>query len=46
VRFVLAVRPRYLIPIHSERPEWWQEQLAGSGVEVLLPQAGVTLELG
>ncbi len=46
VRFVLAVRPRYLVPIHSERPEWWQEQLAGSGVEVLLPQAGVTLELG
>lgn len=38
--FVKQVRPRMLIPIHTEHPEWWQEALAGAGIRVVLPQLG------
>jgi len=43
--FVLRVRPKYLVPIHTEHPEWWQEQLRGSGITIKQPQLGRPLVL-
>ena len=38
--FVRQVRPRMLIPIHTENPGWWLSELAGAGIQVVLPQMG------
>nr|MBC7245808.1 MBL fold metallo-hydrolase [Chloroflexota bacterium] len=38
--FVRQVRPHTLIPIHTEHPEWWQEALAGTKIQVVLPKVG------
>jgi len=46
LRLVLDVRPRTLIPIHTEDAGWWHERLSGSGIEVLEPEVGVPLVLG
>jgi ribonuclease J len=43
--FVRRVRPRRLIPIHTEDPHWWLEALAGTGIEVVLPQVGQPIHL-
>lgn len=40
VEFVQTVRPRTLIPIHTEQPEWWPAPLAGTGIAVRRPQLG------
>ena len=40
VEFVATVRPDILIPIHTERPEWWERELAGSGVRIQRPELG------
>jgi len=44
-QLVRTVHPRVLVPIHTEKPEWWQEQLAGTGIEVQLPVVGRPLPL-
>jgi ribonuclease J len=36
VAWVRRLKPRYLLPVHTEAPHRWQELLAGEGVEVLL----------
>jgi ribonuclease J len=33
---VRRLRPRYLLPVHTERPERWRELLFGEGTKVLL----------
>ncbi len=38
VRFVKEVRPRLLIPVHTERPERWLEELKGTGIQVVIPR--------
>ena len=38
--FARAVKPEILIPIHTEHPEWWDETLIGSGIEIRKPEAG------
>ncbi len=38
VRFVKEVRPRLLIPVHTERPERWLEELEGTGIQVVIPR--------
>lgn len=38
--FVTRVSPRMLIPIHTEQPSWWQRALAGTNIQIVLPQAG------
>jgi ribonuclease J len=43
--FVRRVRPRTLIPIHTENPAWWRDQLAGTGIHVVLPQVGQPVPL-
>jgi mRNA degradation ribonuclease J1/J2 len=39
------IKPDILIPVHSEYPEFYLERLNGSGISVLLPVAGGTLEV-
>jgi ribonuclease J len=38
--FVRTVKPDILIPIHTEHPEWWEEQFQGSGMEIRKPEMG------
>jgi len=45
LEFVRTVRPKVLIPVHTEQPQWWQEQLRGSGIRVCPPQFGTPIEL-
>lgn len=40
VDFVTTVRPDVLIPIHTEEPEWWDAQLAGTGIPIRKPVRG------
>lgn len=40
LEFVEAVRPKVLIPIHTENPGWWAEHLHGSEITIKLPQTG------
>jgi ribonuclease J len=40
VEFVKTVHPKTLIAIHTEQPEWWQEQLKGTDINIHLPQLG------
>jgi ribonuclease J len=44
-RFVQIVRPRLLIAIHTEEPQRWHALLAGSGIEVVQPGAGIPIPL-
>ncbi|MGC8873492.1 MAG: MBL fold metallo-hydrolase [Chloroflexia bacterium] len=46
VEFVRTVRPQALIPVHTEEPEWWLDQLAGTGIPVLEPTYGQPLQVG
>jgi ribonuclease J len=43
VRMVQEIAPRALIPVHSKTPELYAEHLAGTGIEVIVPQAGVRI---
>ena len=38
--FVRTVRPKLLIPIHTENPVWWTHQLADTGIPVRPPVLG------
>ncbi|MBC7232588.1 MAG: MBL fold metallo-hydrolase [Chloroflexi bacterium] len=38
--YVRRVCPRMLIPIHTEQPCWWQQALAGTDIQIVLPQVG------
>ncbi len=40
VEFVNTVRPGRLIPIHTEEPEWWFDQLDGTDITVTPPEFG------
>lgn len=44
--FVKKVRPRLLIPVHTEHPQRWQEELAGTGIRVVFPPYAQPLPLG
>lgn len=37
LRLVNEARPEILIPIHTEQPDWWVEQLKGTGIQVAIP---------
>jgi ribonuclease J len=43
--FVRTVKPEMLIPIHTEHPELWEENLRGSGVMVVRPEWGKGIPL-
>ncbi len=46
IQFVKEVRPRLLIPIHTERPERWEEELRGTGIKVIIPSYARPITLG
>jgi ribonuclease J len=37
------IRPRILVPVHTEKPALWKELLAGEGIEVWIPTKNVPL---
>ena len=39
------INPEILIPVHSETPGFYVEQLSGSGINVALPKLGGTVEV-
>jgi ribonuclease J len=43
---VRDVNPNTLIPVHTERPDLFEEALAGSGIEVRIPTLGEPIVLG
>ena len=45
LQFVKTVCPRLLIPVHTEQPEWWVEQLRGSGTRVVSPACALPINL-
>ncbi len=45
LELVRRIRPRMLIPIHTETPELFLEGLKGEGIEVHLPKLGEAVEL-
>ncbi|MBM3142249.1 MAG: exonuclease [Chloroflexi bacterium] len=40
-----GIKPEVLIPVHSECPDFYIDHLSGSGIDVLLPTAGGTVEV-
>jgi len=42
---IQQIRPRVFIPIHTENPGFFQDALAGSGIEVRLPSLGVPMSI-
>jgi len=45
LEMVREIRPEMLIPIHTEQPELFAEELAGEGIEVRIPTLGQEIEL-
>ena len=39
------IRPELLIPVHCEKPDFYVDNLSGSGIEVKLPSEGKTIEI-
>ena len=37
LQLVKTALPKVLIPIHTEQPGWWVEELAGTGIQVKMP---------
>lgn len=46
LRLIRDIRPQTVIPIHTKAGDDFVERLAGSGIEVLVPQTGVAIRLG
>jgi ribonuclease J len=46
LRVAREIKPEIIIPVHSEYPEFYAEHLAGSGIKVVLPTVGGTIEIG
>jgi mRNA degradation ribonuclease J1/J2 len=42
---IQEIRPEVLIPIHTECPERFAQELAGEGIEVRIPVLGQEMEL-
>lgn len=40
IDFVKTVHPKMLIPIHTEQPEIFEQELAGTGIDVRIPRLG------
>jgi ribonuclease J len=45
LRVARDIRPEVLIPVHSEKPEFYLDNLGGSGTSVILPAEGGTVEI-
>ena len=40
LKIALEIKPQVLIPVHSEKPEFYVDKLKGSGIEVRVPEVG------
>jgi ribonuclease J len=45
LRVARDTRPQVLIPVHSEKPEFYVDNLASSGIDIILPSEGGTVEI-
>ena len=45
LEIVRHIKPKVLIPIHTENPDYFIKNLGGSGIEVILPEYGKPLKL-
>jgi ribonuclease J len=45
LRIAREIRPELLIPVHSEKPEFYVDNLADSGIDVMLPTEHGTIEI-
>ncbi len=45
LRIAREIRPEILIPVHSEQPEFYPDNLAGSGMDIILPDEYGTVEI-
>lgn len=45
LEIIRHINPKVLIPVHTEKPEYFVENLAGSGIKVVLPEYGKALSL-
>jgi ribonuclease J len=45
LRVARQIGPEVLIPVHSERPEFYVDNLHNSGINIILPTEGGTVEL-
>ena len=43
IDIIRTIRPKMLIPVHTERPEAFIEALRDSGIEVRLPQCALNV---
>jgi len=44
INFIEEVKPKYLIPIHTERPEFFRKLFQGSDIQVILPNKNQSIE--
>ena len=45
LRITREIQPELLIPVHSQAPEFYVDNLSGSGINVILPTEGGTIEI-
>jgi ribonuclease J len=45
IDFVKSVRPKMLIPIHTQRPDIFEQELAGTGIAVHVPRVGEAIPI-
>jgi ribonuclease J len=45
LRVAREIQPEVLIPVHSEKPEFYVDNLSDSGIKVILPTEGGTVEI-
>jgi len=45
LRIAREIQPEVLIPVHSEKPEFYVDNLCNSGIDVILPTEGGTIEM-
>jgi ribonuclease J len=45
LRIAREIRPEKLIPVHSEKPEFYTDNLGGSGIDIILPTEDGTVEI-
>jgi ribonuclease J len=45
LRVAREIRPEILIPVHCEKPEFYVDNLADSGIDIILPTEYETIEI-
>ena len=46
IEMIRQIRPKTLIPVHTEHPEIFQQALAGTGIDVRIPSLGEEIVIG